>query len=42
MQKKQLQLPICNAVYEIIFTGKKIDHLIAVLMQHSPVEECKQ
>ncbi len=41
MQKYKLQLPICNAVYEIIFAGKKIDHLIAAMMQHSPAEECK-
>lgn len=33
MEKKNLQLPLCNAVYEIIFAGKKIDTLIAALMQ---------
>lgn len=41
MQKKNLQLPICNAIYEIIFASKKVDHLIAALMQHSSAEECK-
>jgi glycerol-3-phosphate dehydrogenase (NAD(P)+) len=40
-QKHHLQLPICNAVYEIIFAGKKIDHLIAALMHHSDAQECK-
>lgn len=35
IEKKKLQLPICNAVYEIIFAGKKIDHLIAALMAPS-------
>jgi glycerol-3-phosphate dehydrogenase (NAD(P)+) len=33
MKRKNLQLPICNAVYEIIFAGKQVDHLIAALMQ---------
>jgi glycerol-3-phosphate dehydrogenase (NAD(P)+) len=33
METKKLQLPICKAVYEIIFAGKKVDHLIAALMQ---------
>lgn len=41
MQKHQLELPICKAVHEIIFAGKKIDHLIAALMKHSPAEECR-
>ena len=35
IEKHHLQLPICNAVYEIIFAGKKIDHLIAALMAPS-------
>jgi glycerol-3-phosphate dehydrogenase (NAD(P)+) len=41
MQKHHLQLPICNAVYEIIFAGKKIDHLLAALMQQDSAQECK-
>lgn len=38
---KKLQLPICTAVYEIIFAGKKVDHLIAALMHPDATEECK-
>lgn len=33
MQKYKLQLPICSAIHEIIFEGKKIDTLIAALMR---------
>ncbi len=36
--KHHLQLPICSAIYDIIFAGKKIDHLIAALMQDSFAE----
>lgn len=38
---KKLQLPICNAIYEIICAGKKIDHLIAALMKSDVTQECK-
>lgn len=41
MQKKKLQLPICNAVYEIIFAGKKVDALIAALMEPDSARECQ-
>ncbi len=33
IETKKLQLPICTAIYEIIFAGKKVDHLITALMQ---------
>ena len=36
--KHHLQLPICSAIYDIIFTGKKIDHLITALMQDAAAE----
>jgi len=38
-EKKNLQLPICNAVYEIIFADKKIDFLIAALMDYPSSEQ---
>ena len=41
MEKKGLQLPICKAVYEIIYSGKKIDTLIAAMMHLSLLEECQ-